>query len=293
MSGFGPVITAMATPFNEYNQLNMDSLRRLIIHLIRHNSSALLVTGTTGESPVLSATERLRIWETAVDFAGPLIPVIASVGTNNTRTTLHNIKLAEEAGVDALMLVTPYYNKPTQEGLIAHFKQAAGSTDLPILLYQVPDRTGVSFELETLAELMKEKNIVGLVDASDNPDFIARLKQIAPPHFSLYTGNDEHYLDTLKAGGNGVVSVASHVVGKQMDQIFELFEKGWLPETEALNTRLQPVYEALLKDSNPAPLKAILNRIDLPVGSLRLPLVPLDMFEADELYEQIRMLLDE
>lgn len=293
MSGFGPVIAAMATPFNEYNQLNMDGLRRLIIHLIRHNSSALLVTGTTGESPVLSATERLRVWETAVDFAGPLIPVIASVGTNSTRTTCHNIKLAEEAGVDALMVVTPYYNQPSQEGLIAHFKQVAQSTDLPILLYHVPERTGVSFQLDTLTVLMKEKNIVGLVDASGDAGFIAKLKAVAPPGFALYTGDDRLYLDTLKAGGNGAVSSAANVVGKQMDQIFEMFKKGLLPEAEAINKGLQPVYEVLHHSPTPAPLKAVLNRMGLPMGGLRLPLMPLDMFEADELYESICHLLDE
>lgn len=293
MKGFGPVITTMATPFDEYNQLNMESLRRLLLHLIRHQSSAIVVTGTTGEAPTLSATERLRVWETAVDFAGPLVPVIAGVGTNNTRTTLHNIKLAEEAGVDGLLLVAPYYNQPTQEGLLAHFKQATSSTDLPILLYNAPARTGVGFEIDTLAELMEEKNIVGLVDSSQDLSFIREAKKIASANFSIYAGDDKHYLEALKAGANGVVSVAAHVVGKQMSQIFEQFSCGRLLEAEAIDASLRPVYEGLRQTTNPAPIKAVLNEAGFFAGGLRLPLVPLDRFEAADLYESIRRLLDE
>ena len=293
MNGFGPVITAMATPFDEYNQVDMDSLRRLILHLIRGGGSALALTDATGEGPVLSAMERLRVWETAVDFAGPLVPVIAGVGTNNTRTTLHNIKLAEEVGVDGLLIVTPYYSKPTQGGLLAHYKQAAQSTDLPIFLYNVPSRTGISLEVGTIQELMAEKNIVGLVDASGDLSLIDAVKKIARPNFLVYAGEDRLYLDTLKAGGNGVFSSASHVVGKQMSKIFERFEAGFLVEAEAIDKRLSPIYESLSQDAGPAPLKAMLNKIGLGVGGVRLPLVPLDAFEAAELFEKISAFLDE
>jgi len=293
MNSFGPVITAMVTPFDEYNQLNVNSLRKLIIHLLKHGTSSLVVTGTTGEAPTLSATERLRVWEIAVDFAGGSVPVIAGVGTNNTKTTLHNIKLAEEVGVDGLLIVTPYYNKPNQKGLITHFRELALSTDLPILLYNVPARTGVSFEIETLSELVTEKNIVGIKDASGDLSFIKALKELVPPDFNIYTGDDLHYLDTLKLGGSGVISVASHLVGLQMNQISKLYHQGQIEEATALNDKLAPLYQAMFQTSNPIPVKAILNKLDLNVGPLRLPLVGLDQFEADELFGQIKHLIDD
>ena len=153
MNSFGPVMTAMVTPFNENNQLNISSLRRLILHLLKHGSTSLVVTGTTGEAPTLTAIERLRVWETAIDFAGGTIPIIVGVGTNNTKTTIHNVKLAEEVGADAVLVVTPYYNKPNQLGLLTHFKAIAESTDLPIFLYNIPSLTVVSLSLETILEL--------------------------------------------------------------------------------------------------------------------------------------------
>ncbi|MCL1948516.1 MAG: 4-hydroxy-tetrahydrodipicolinate synthase [Turicibacter sp.] len=292
MSGFGPVITAMATPFDECNQLNMDSLRKLVIHLGRHGSSAILVTGTTGEAPVLSATEKLRVWETAVDFSEPGVSIIAGVGTNNTRTTLHSIKVAEEAGVQGLLIVTPYYNCPSQEGLLEHFRQAAQSTDLPILLYNIPSRTGVNLEYDTLSRLMEEKNIVGIKDAGGDVKRISKLKEIAQPGFSIYTGDDKMFLDTLKAGGDGVVSVASHVVGQQMARIYQNFQEGKLKEAEELDKALAPVYNLLGNTMNPAPIKGLLRQMGIAVGGLRLPLVPMEAEEAALLYHTLSHLLD-
>lgn len=293
MCVFGPVITTMATPFDQYNQVNMESLRKLILHLIRHESSAIVVTAAAGEAPVLSVTERLRIWETAVDFAGPVVSVIASVGTNSTRRTLNNIKLAEEVGMDGLVIVTPYYNLPTQKGLIAHFKQAAQSTDLPILIHNAPQRTGIGLELETIAELMEEKNIIGLVDCAPNLELLNHVKVIAPPRFSIYTGDERLYLENLKSGGCGVVGTASHVTGIQMAQIFELFKKGRLSEAQALDKRLHPVYDEISRNPEPASIKAILNSMGMEAGSLRLPLMALDPFEEKELFEKIKHLIDE
>ncbi|HAX72600.1 MAG TPA: 4-hydroxy-tetrahydrodipicolinate synthase [Firmicutes bacterium] len=293
MKSFGPVITAMVTPFDEYNQLNISSVRKLIIYLMKHGSSSLVITGTTGEAPTLTAIERLRVWETAVDFAGGTIPIIAGVGTNNTKTTIHNVKLAEEVGVDGVLVVTPYYNKPNQIGLLTHYKEVANSTNLPIILYNVPARTGVSLQLETIQELAKIKNIVGIKEASGDINFIKTLKDKMPSNFAIYTGEDANYLDTLKLGGDGVISVASHVVGLQMNEIYKLYSSGNIEEAEQLNQKLSPVYSGIFKTTNPIPIKAVLNQLDMNVGSLRLPLVEMDQFDAMELFEQIKGLLDE
>lgn len=293
MNSFGPVITAMVTPFDEYNQLNISSLRKLIIHLLKHGSTSLVITGTTGEAPTLTAIERLRIWETAVDFAGGTVPIITGVGTNNTKTTIHNIKLAEEIGVDGVLVVTPYYNKPNQVGLITHFKEIANSTDLPILLYNIPARTGVSLTLETILELAEVKNIVGIKDASGDLSLLKALKEQAPSQFALYSGDDSNYLDTLKIGGAGVISVASHVAGLQMNQIYNLYQAGKVEEAEVLNEKLAPIYKGLFCTTNPIPIKAMLNQLGMNVGGLRLPLVEMDQFESLELFNELRGLFDE
>ena len=288
MKNFGPVMTAMVTPFDEYNQINMDSLKKLIIYLLKHGTTCLVVTGTTGEAPALSAIEKLRVWETAVDYASGTIPVIAGVGTNCTKTTLHNIRLAEEIGVDGLLVVTPYYNKPNQKGLLYHFQEVAKATDLPIILYNVPGRTGVTFEIETLAELMKIKNIVGIKDASGDMKLLTQIKELGRPDFALYTGDDMAYLDTLKLGGEGVISVASHLVGNQMLQISELYKQGLVEEAELLHKKLEPVYRAMFQTTNPIPVKAMLNEMGMNVGELRLPLVAMDQFESMELFDEIK-----
>lgn len=293
MKSFGPVITAMVTPFDEYNQLNISSLRKLIIHLLKHGSTSLVITGTTGEAPTLTAIERLRIWETAVDFAGGTVPIITGVGTNNTKTTIHNVKLAEEIGADAVLVVTPYYNKPNQVGLMTHFKEIANSTDLPILLYNIPSRTGVSLTLESILELAEIKNIVGIKDSSGDLNLLKALKEQAPDHFCLYSGDDSNYLETIKLGGDGVISVASHVAGLQMNQIYHLYQKGKVEEAEALNEKLKPLYKGLFCTTNPIPIKAILNQLGMEVGGLRLPLVEMDQFETLELFNELRGLLDE
>lgn len=292
MNSFGPVITAMVTPFDEYNQLNVGSLRKLIIHLLKHGSTSLVITGTTGEAPTLTAIERLRIWETAVDFAGGTVPIIVGVGTNNTKTTIHNVKLAEEIGVDGVLVVTPYYNKPNRLGLLTHFKEVANSTDLPIVLYNIPSRTGVSLDAETIVELAKIKNIVGIKDSSGDLSLLTKLKEMLPTNFALYSGDDSNYLDALKLGADGVISVASHVAGLQMNQIYKLFSEGKIQEAESLQQRLMPLYQGLFKTTNPIPIKAVLNQIGMEVGSLRLPLVELDQFESIELFNEIKDLLD-
>ncbi len=215
------------------------------------------------------------------------------VGTNNTKTTIHNVKLAEEVGADAVLVVTPYYNKPNQLGLLTHFKAIAESTDLPIFLYNIPSRTGVSLSLETILELAEIKNIVGIKDSSGDLELLKALKEKAPEDFLLYSGDDSNYLNALKLGCDGVISVASHVAGLQMNKIYQLYNNGQKEEAEALNEKLDPLYRGLFTTTNPIPVKAMLNQLGMEVGGLRLPLVEMNQFESQALFEQLSPLFDE
>ena len=293
MNKFGPIITAMVTPYDELNQISPDRIRKLVLYLLKHGSSSLVVTGTTGEASLLTALERLRVWETVVDFAGGLIPIIAGIGTNNTKTTIQNAKLAEEIGMDALLVVTPYYVKPTQEGLFAHFQAVADATSLPLILYNVPSRTGVDLAVETIVELAKHENIVGIKEAGGGALRLKQLKEALPDQFLIYTGDDALFYEALVLGCEGVVSVASQVVGNQMSLIASDFENGNVEAAQKQNERLQLVYEQLMSKTNPIVIKAVLNEREMDVGALRLPLVALKPYESSEIYQQIKDLLDD
>jgi len=289
---FGPLITAIVTPFDENNQVDVRQFERLIEHLIHTGSTALVVTGTTGEAPTLNSIEKLKIWEAALDYVDEKIPVIVGVGTNNTKTTLHNIKLAEEVGVDALLIVTPYYNKPSQKGLITHFTKVAESTDLPIILYNIPSRCGIELELKTILELAQLPNIIGIKDSTGNTELLNQLKKNLGEDFHLYSGDDAFYLETLKLGGAGVISVASHLIGKSMKRIFELYNTGFVERAECLDEKLAPFYKAIFTYPNPSPIKALLGKYGIDVGGVRLPLVSLDDDEIEMLWEKVEDLID-
>lgn len=289
---FGPLITASVTPFDEYGQVDLKQFERLLAHLLKHKSTAIVVTGTTGESPTLSALEKLRIWESAVDLVDGAVQIIAGVGTNNTKTTIHNVKLAEEAEVDALLVVVPYYNKPSQKGLLKHFTMVAKHTELPIILYNIPARCGSALTVETILELAKIPNIIGIKESTGDLELLTKLKLLLPDEFLLYSGDDALYLDTLKLGGAGVVSVASHLVGKKMMRIFDLMVAGSVSEAEALNAHLTPFYKLIFTHPNPAPIKALLTRHGIDVGGVRLPLVGLEEHEIEELSQKVEALID-
>ena len=288
----GSIITAAVTPFDESGQISTRNLERLLHHLIQNGTTSIAVTGTTGEAPTLTSVERMRIWETAVDFANGRFPIIAGVGTNNTKTTIHNVKLAEEVGVDVLLIVTPYYNKPNQKGLLKHFKKIAKATNLPIILYNIPARTGVNLEPKTILELAKEKNIIGIKDSSGDLELLKKLQKAILKDFALYTGDDANYLDALELGGAGVVSVASHLVGQKMAQVHRLHELGRLEDARTLNGELMPFYEGIFKHPNPAPIKALLNEYGIYVGDVRSPLTKLDERESQALFLEFSDLLE-
>ena len=292
-SHFGPLITAVVTPFDEHYQVDVEQLAKLMEHLIDSGSTALVITGTSGEASTLNSIEKLTIWEGALDYVDEKIPIIVGVGTNNTKTTLHNIKLAEEVGVDALLIVAPYYNKPSQKGLLEHFRIVAESTKLPIILYNVPSRCGIELELATILELAKLPNIIGIKDSTGDTVLLSKLKERINENFLLYSGEDTLYLETLKLGGAGVISVASHLVGKSMKRIFELYSTGFTERAEYLDAKLAPFYNAIYAYPSPSPIKALLNEYGINVGGVRLPLVTLEAHEANALWENVKDLIDQ
>jgi len=289
---FGPLITAVVTPFDEHSQIDTNQFEKLMRHVIDTGSTALVVTGITGEASTLNSIEKLKIWEAALDYVDEKIPIIVGVGTNNTKTTLHNIKLAEEVGVDALLIVTPYYNKPSQKGLLNHFKLAAESTDLPIILYNVPARCGIELELETILELAKVPNVIGIKDSTGDTELLSQLKHKLDKDFLLYSGDDTLYLETLKLGGAGVISVASHLIGKSMKRIFELYNTGFVERAEWLDAKLASFYKSICTYPNPSPIKALLSKYGIDVGGVRLPLASLEEHEVDALWEKVKDLID-
>ncbi|MBV7507868.1 4-hydroxy-tetrahydrodipicolinate synthase [Bacillus sp. sid0103] len=272
---FGQVLTAMVTPFDQNGEVDFNATRRLVDYLIDNGTDAIVVAGTTGESPTLTTEEKIALFKVVVDASGGRIPVIAGTGSNNTRASISLTKQAEEAGVDGIMLVAPYYNKPSQEGMYQHFKSIAESTSLPIMLYNIPGRSMVNLEVETIVRLSQIENIVALKEASGNLDAMAAVISQAPSDFTLYSGDDSLTLPVLAIGGAGVVSVASHIIGNEMQEMINYFKNGRSQDAASCHRRLLPLMKALFTAPNPAPVKAALNMNGVEVGGLRLPLLPL------------------
>lgn len=286
---FGQVITAMVTPFDSQGKVDFPATETLINHLIKEGTEALVVAGTTGESPTLSTEEKVSLFKHVVQVVNGRIPVIAGTGGNNTEESIQLTKLAEAQGVDAIMLVTPYYNKPSQEGLYQHFKSIADSTKLPIMLYNIPGRSAVNLSVETTVRLSRVKNIVAVKEASGDLDAMAQIIAETDSDFTLYSGDDSLTLPVLAIGGVGVVSVASHVIGLQLQEMINLFNKGAVQEAAALHRQLLPLMKTLFIAPNPVPVKEALAIRGIPVGSVRLPLVPLNDEERAELLKAMQI----
>ncbi|QIZ10811.1 4-hydroxy-tetrahydrodipicolinate synthase [Priestia megaterium] len=272
---FGQVLTAMVTPFDQNGEVDFNATRILVDYLIENGTDGIVVAGTTGESPTLTTEEKVALFKLVVDAVNGRVPVIAGTGSNNTRASISLTKLAEETGVDGIMLVAPYYNKPSQEGMYQHFKAIAESTPLPIMLYNIPGRSVVNLSVETLVRLSQIPNIVALKEASGNLDAMADIISQAPSDFTLYSGDDGLALPVLAIGGAGVVSVASHVIGNEIQEMINHFKNGHVQEAASAHRRLLPIMKALFAAPNPAPVKAALNMNGVNVGGLRLPLLPL------------------
>jgi 4-hydroxy-tetrahydrodipicolinate synthase len=276
---FGQVLTAMVTPFDRNGDVDFNATRTLVNYLIANGSDGLVVAGTTGESPTLTTEEKVELFKFVVEVADGRVPVIAGTGSNNTRASIHLTRKAEEVGVDGVMLVTPYYNKPSQEGLYKHFKAIAQSTSLPVMLYNIPGRSAVNMSVETIVRLSEINNIVSVKEASGDLDAMAQIISQTPSDFSLYSGDDGLTLPVLAIGGAGIVSVSSHIIGNEMQDMITSYKNGSVDHAAIIHRHLLPMMKALFTAPSPSPVKAALNMRGINVGGVRLPMVPLNIEE--------------
>ena len=266
--------TAISTPFDE-NGVNLKEFEKLIEDQIQNKVDAIIVCGTTGESSTMTTEEKKQAIECAVKTANGRIPIIAGTGGNNTKQVIENSKLAESLGVDGLLIVTPYYNKCTQKGLVEHYKVIAQSVSLPIILYSVPSRTGVNIEPKTCLELSKIENIVAIKEASGNISQVAEIAQLCGDDLHIYSGNDDQILPILSLGGLGVISVLSNVKPEYTHNIVQNFFDGDIQKATKMQLDALPLIKALFSEVNPIPVKAALNLQGYNFGIPRLPLTPM------------------
>lgn len=284
---FGKVLTAMVTPFDSAGEIDFKQTKALVNYLIENGTDGLVVAGTTGESPTLDKQEKLDLFKFVVEAVDGRVPVIAGTGSNNTKASIELTKQAEVLGVDGIMLVTPYYNKPSQEGLFKHFKAVASATSLPIMLYNIPGRSSVNLAPETIIRLSKIKNIISVKEASGNLEAMAKIIEETDEHFSLYSGDDSLTIPVLSIGGIGVVSVASHIIGNELQELVSTFLSGEIHKAAQLHRKLLPIMKAVFMAPSPAPVKAALALSGMDVGSVRLPLVPLNEEQIQELKSKL------
>ncbi len=268
----GTILTAMVTPFDADLAVDHGKLARLAEYLLAHETDSVVVAGTTGESPTLTDAEKLAMFRTVVDAVGDRCAVVAGTGSNDTHHSIELTRQAEACGVDAVLVVAPYYNKPPERGLIAHFRAVAESTSLPLIVYNIPGRCGVNLSPEALATLAEIDNIVAVKQANPDLDELRRLRELAPD-LGVYAGNDDMLLDVMRLGGWGGICVASHVVGPQMAEIARLVRAGEETAAAELDRSLHSLYGGLFVTTNPIPVKEALNLLGHEVGGLRLPLV--------------------
>ncbi|MGG3889120.1 4-hydroxy-tetrahydrodipicolinate synthase [Metabacillus fastidiosus] len=285
MSQFGKISTAMVTPFDKNGNIDFQKTTKLIDYLISNGSDSLVVAGTTGESATLTSEEKLALFKHTVKEVNGRVPVIAGTGSNNTKASIELTEKAEEVGVDAILLVSPYYNKPSQEGLYQHFKAIAESTKLPVMLYNIPGRTAVNMSVETIVRLSEISNITAVKEASGNIDAMSEIIEKTRDEFELYSGDDGLTLPVMAIGGVGVVSVSSHVLGNEMQEMISLFESGDLASAAKKHRQLLPVMKQMFSAPNPTPVKTALQVKGLDVGPVRLPLVPLTEAERTNILD--------
>ena len=273
LGSFGRVATAMVTPFSEDGKVNYAIAEKLAVHLTQQGTDTIVVCGTTGESPTLTWEEELELFRVVKQAVAGKGKVIVGTGSNSTAEAITATKEAAKLGIDGSLQVVPYYNKPPQEGLYEHFRAIAKACpDLPIVLYNVPGRTSSNLKPETIAQLAQIDNIVAVKEASGSLDQVSQIRVLTPPDFAIYSGDDSLTLPMLAIGGVGVVSVASHIVGLQLQQMIQAFENGQVIKAQEIHCQLFPLFKVLFCSTNPIPLKAALKLQGWEVGSTRLPL---------------------
>lgn len=267
------IITAMITPFKSDGSINFEALPALIEHLLEHHTQGILLAGTTAESPTLTHSEELQLFEAVQKIVDGRVPLIAGIGTNDTRDSVEFAKeVAQFGGFAAGLAIVPYYNKPTQEGLYHHFKAIADASDLPIIIYNIPGRVVVSLELETMLRLAKHPNIIGVKDCT-NLDNLAYLVEESPEDFLVFTGEDGEAFHAFTLGADGLISVASHTNGDEIYEMIKAIKSDNIKKASQLHRRFLPKVHALFSVASPAPVKAVLNYQGFDAGPLRLPLV--------------------
>lgn len=276
MMQIGKIITAMVTPFDGNLEVDYKKAAELAEMLLAEGSDGILVAGTTGESPTLTKEEKIKLIRTIRDVIGKRGALIAGTGTNSTRDSINFTRAAEEAGADAALVVAPYYNKPPQEGILIHFRQVAAATRLPIIVYNIPGRTGMNITPDTLAALAKIENIIAVKESSGNLDQISEIAQKTRniPGFRIMSGDDSLTLPILSVGGTGVISVATHVAGEMVRAMMDAHESGRVGEATALHLKLFPLFKGLFTTTNPILVKAALKIRGFDAGGLRPPLLP-------------------
>jgi len=278
----------MVTPFNEAGEVDYKQAKKLALALLDSGSEGILVSGTTGESPTLTHEEELRLYNEVKSAVGKRGTVVAGTGSNSTAEALEATKGAERIGVDACLLVVPYYNKPTQDGLYQHFKAIAQSTRLPCILYNVPSRTVVSLSADTVIKLSQIDNIIGIKEASGNLDAVSKIISQTRKDFLVWSGNDGDTLPILALGGYGVISVVSHLVGNQIREMIDNFINGKMSQAADVHRHLMPLINALFIVSNPIPVKYALNHVGFNVGKPRLPLTEPDEKSAATIRDTLK-----
>lgn len=271
----GHISTAMVTPFQLDGSIDYGATERLIEHLLVTGTESIVVCGTTGESPTLSIEEKLALIQFVVQKVNKRVPVIAGTGSNNTAASIELSKKAEALGVDAIMIVTPYYNKPNQRGMIAHFEAIANEIALPMVVYNIPGRSVVNLEPESVIALSKLPSIQIVKEASGSLDQMTKILAGTNDDFSVYSGDDSLTLPLLAIGGSGIISVAAHVIGSDMKEMVEAFLEGNHTKAAAIHQNILPVIKGMFAHPNPVGVKYALSKIGVEVGSLRLPLVDL------------------
>lgn len=274
---------ALVTPFDESGKVNFEKLKELIEFQIKNRTDALIVCGTTGESATLSDTEHIKIIEFAVKSVGGRIPVIAGTGSNDTSHAVNMSNTAEKLGVDGLLMVTPYYNKTSQEGLIKHYEFISQRVSTPIILYNVPSRTGVNILPETYAEIAKFKNIAGTKEANGDISSVIKTMSLCPDDFYIYSGNDDQTAAICALGGKGVISVLSNILPKEMHEIASDGVRHRIKESTRLQKEYLPLCNALFSDVNPMPVKEAMNLMGMNVGKCRLPLCEMNKNKKEKL----------
>ena len=283
---FGRVITAMVTPFNEDGSLNADEAQRLARHLVDHGSEGLVVAGSTGEGATLTDDEKRTLFRAVKDAVGGDAKVIAGTGTYSTAHSVELTREAEKAGVDAALVVTPYYNRPPQDALLEHFRTVADASNLPVLLYDIPSRSAIKIEVDTIVRAAEHPNIVGIKDAGSDISASTLTAALVPADFEIYSGNDPETLALQAIGAVGVISVQSHVMGEQLLEQFTAFERGDIARAREIQF-LQRRTQAALLTSNPIPIKAAVRLLGFNVGAPRPPLRAANADEENKVREAL------